>query len=51
MSGRDDGQPDETGQRSHKGPALLSKLLGRDGHERQQEQRARLRAQVDESTE
>jgi hypothetical protein len=38
----------ETGQRSHKGPALLSKLLGRD---RQQEMRARLRAQLEGSEE
>ncbi|WP_256685017.1 hypothetical protein [Halococcus qingdaonensis] len=51
MSGSDDGRPDETGQRSHKGPALLSKLLGHDGRERQQEQRARLQAEIDESTE
>jgi hypothetical protein len=51
MSWNDGGRPDGTGQRSHKGPALLSKLLGRDGRERQQEQRARLRAQVEESTE
>ncbi|WP_435077012.1 hypothetical protein [Halococcus sp. AFM35] len=39
----------ETGQRSHKGPALLSKLLGRDGHSR--EERARLRAQLEGSEE
>jgi hypothetical protein len=39
----------ETGQRSHKGPALLSKLLGRDGRSR--EERARLRAQVERAEE
>jgi hypothetical protein len=47
MTESDGGRPDETGQRSHKGPALLSKLLGRDGRERQREERSRLRAQVE----
>jgi hypothetical protein len=41
----------ETGQRSHKGPALLSKLLGRDGRKRHREERARLRAQAEQSAE
>jgi hypothetical protein len=47
MTERDDHT--ETGQRSHKGPALLSKLLGRD--RRSREERARLRAQLEGSEE
>lgn len=51
MSGSDDGRPDETGQRSHKGPALLSKLLGRADRDDRRNARDRLRAMVERTEE
>ena len=40
-----------TGQRSHKGPALLSKLLGRADRDDRRNARDRLRAMVERTEE
>ncbi len=45
------GNQNDTGQRSHKGPAYLSKLFRRKERKRYQQERDRLRAKVEQSDE